>query len=232
MLQIIDSGKQTARSNMTKDKNLLYSLDPEGSPILHLYEWEKPSITYGHFIKIERFFDSEEVEKMGVEMTKRPTGGGVVYHMADYAFSFLLPSTHPEFSQRPIENYAFVHSILSKVIEKFFQVEQVTMIPQDQPISKEEDQFFCMVRPTKYDLLYKEQKIAGAAQRKRKEGYLHQGTISLSTPSPKYLDLLKLPHLKEEMRKNSYTPIALDRLPEARKEIKELLIDEFSRRFL
>lgn len=232
MLTIIDSGRKNAKANMAKDEELLLSLDPQGDPILHLYEWENASITYGHFIKIERFFDRKEVEKKGVELAKRPTGGGVVFHMWDYAFSFLLPAHHPEFSARPLDNYAFVHSILAKVIEPFFHIEKAFMIPEDKPIQSEEDAFFCMVRPTKYDLLYGDQKIAGAAQRKRKEGYLHQGTISLSAPIPEYLDLLLYPHLKEQMQKNSFAPISKEQLDEARKEVKKRLIQEFSRRFL
>ena len=45
-----------------------------------------------------------------------------------------------------------------------------------------------MAKPTQYDIVYKGKKIAGAAQRKKTQGYLHQGTISLAAPQ---IDLLQ-----------------------------------------
>ena len=37
----------------------------------------------------------------------------------------------------------------------------------------------CFVTPTKYDLLSGERKIAGSAQRRAREGMLHQGSIEM-----------------------------------------------------
>ena len=44
-----------------------------------------------------------------------------------------------------------------------------------------------MAKPTKYDVILEGRKIAGAAQRKIKGGFLHQGTISLVMPPEDYL---------------------------------------------
>jgi lipoate-protein ligase A len=44
-----------------------------------------------------------------------------------------------------------------------------------------------MAQPSKYDLLLKNKKAAGAAQRKKVQGYLHQGTIALVKPQAELL---------------------------------------------
>lgn len=53
-----------------------------------------------------------------------------------------------------------------------------------------------MARPTKYDVVLNGKKIAGAAQRKTKKGFLHQGTIALKRPSREYLSTVLLPGTK------------------------------------
>ena len=53
--------------------------------------------------------------------------------------------------------------------------------------------YFCMAKPTIYDVVYQGRKIAGAAQRRRKNGYLHQGTISLAFPQMGLLNEVLFP---------------------------------------
>jgi len=50
-----------------------------------------------------------------------------------------------------------------------------------------------MAKPTKYDVLLQGKKVAGAAQRKTKKGFLHQGSISLQLPAQEYLDAVLIP---------------------------------------
>src|SRR6185437_12939141 len=70
--------------------------------------------------------------------------------------------------------------------------EELGLTPTDAPALNEACGRFCMARPTKYDVMLGSRKIAGAAQRKTKEGYLHQGTIALRMPSDAVLgELLK-----------------------------------------
>jgi lipoate-protein ligase A len=53
-----------------------------------------------------------------------------------------------------------------------------------------------MAKPTKYDVMWEDKKIAGAAQRKTRKGFLHQGTIALVNPNREYLEQILLPGTK------------------------------------
>ena len=105
MFQILDTGIAAAQENMDLDGRLLRDLNPAGSPILHLYEWARPSATYGYFADPAKHLDLEKTRARGVELGRRPTGGGIVFHIWDFAFSFLMPSGHPAFSLNTLENF-------------------------------------------------------------------------------------------------------------------------------
>lgn len=104
-----------------------------------------------------------------------------------------------------------------------------TLIPDDAPAFDQACSRFCMARPTKYDVMLHGRKIAGAAQRQKKNGFLHQGTISLKAPSMDQLEswLLRGSRVLEAMRSFTFAilPAEIDEaaLEIARSSIQELL---------
>lgn len=235
MLRILDTGVAVAKENMTRDGDLLEQMEPEGSPLLHFYDWERPSATYGYFVSPSQYLDLEKAAERKVDLAKRPTGGGIVFHIWDLAFSFLMPSKHPAFSLNTLHNYAFVNeAILEAVSTLFLLQEPATLIPESvQPVSAE-CQNFCMARPTQYDVVYRGLKIAGAAQRKRRQGYLHQGTISLALPQIDLLRAVLLPEggVLESMLRYTFAPLGESpseaSLKEARFAVREKIIQKLT----
>jgi lipoate-protein ligase A len=218
---------------MRFDERLLDQLE---KPTLHLYSWAKPSATYGYFIRPEKHLDLQKAVQRHLDLARRPTGGGIVFHIWDLAFSFLLPSTHPSFSLSTLENYRFVNNIVLDVMRQFFSLDtSVQLIAQDALAPSLDCQNFCMAKPTQYDVVYKGLKIAGAAQRKRKQGYLHQGTISLAYPHVDLLSdvLLNKKEVVEAMKSYTFAPLgrlwAPQLLQKTRQELQKLLADKFQR---
>jgi lipoate-protein ligase A len=230
MLQVIDTGVAQAEANMIYDAHLLEQMKEGDDPILHLYGWEGASVTFGHFISLDRYINREQAAKHQLNFARRPTGGGIVFHLTDLAFSFLMPSSHPAFSFSTLENYAFVNSVVLDVVKDiFFLKETVSLISDDFP-SFAENHSFCMARPTQYDVVYEGKKIAGAAQRRRRQGYLHQGTISLAIPSRLILEetLLVSPEVFDSMFHYTFAPLGdaptAQVLGEARVSIQQRLV--------
>jgi lipoate-protein ligase A len=178
----------SAEENMEKDAQLLGSLKNRERPILHLYDWEADSATYGHFINPAKFFDLEAVSKKKLHLARRSTGGGIVFHLWDLAFSVLVPAKCSYFSKNTLENYAFVNEAVLGAVKDFLgQRSALELICEDTQALSQGCQNFCMARPTKYDVMLGGRKVAGAAQRQTKEGFLHQGTVALIMPSFTYL---------------------------------------------
>ena len=237
-MQVLDTGVAEAQVNMSRDRDLLDDLNPNGVPILHYYDWVGPSATYGHFIDISKHMDLQKTGCRGLELARRPTGGGIVFHMWDLAFSFLMPANHPACSANTLDNYRFVNEVVLDAVKASLSLpEEPLLTPQHAPEIGPNCTHFCMARPTIYDVVYRGMKVAGAAQRRTKRGYLHQGTISLAFPD---LALLKEVLLSKEeiayaMESYAFAPLGrewtLDKLRETRLLLKEALKCEFMRRF-
>lgn len=76
MLHILDTGMSYAEDNMNLDFHFLNDLDPSSKPVLHLYHWSRPSATFGYFIKPEKHINLEKAALHGLDLARRPTGGG------------------------------------------------------------------------------------------------------------------------------------------------------------
>ncbi len=228
MLEVLNTGISSAEENMSFDAKLLENLPQKGKPILHLYDWAFPSATYGYFIEPKKHLDFEKAASHQLDLARRPTGGGIVFHIWDLAFSFLMPSQHPYFSNGTLENYQFVNKAVLEVVQSYFSLTG-ELIEQDAPSLSPTCKNFCMAKPTQYDVVYKGAKIAGAAQRKRRQGYLHQGTISLLAPQIELLKdvLLSQERVVEAMTTFTFAPIQqASRLKQVRKDLQKLLADK------
>jgi lipoate-protein ligase A len=220
--KILDTGSRPAEENMRLDAQLLASLNSHSPSILHFYDWAGDSATYGYFIKPDEFLDLEKVKSKGLFLARRPTGGGIVFHIWDLAFSVLVPSHSSHFSQNTLENYQFVNRAVLEAIKEWLG-EEIALIPHDELKLDEACGSFCMARPTKYDVMLGGKKVAGAAQRQCRNGFLHQGTIALVRPCEDYLKELLLPgnRVLDGIRQFS---LQVDKdLPFSRKVMRELL---------
>jgi len=227
---LIEREAASAACNMEYDAELLKELVPNAHPILHLYDWEKPSLTYGFFAKPEKLLNLGAVEQFGFDLARRPTGGGVVFHVWDLAFSVLVPSGSSLYSMNTLENYEVVNQVVFEVVQEFVGKSTLMSLTLHDAAMKNPDQaFFCMARPTKYDLVVGNKKIAGAAQRKMRQGFLHQGTIALLFPDLNVLDaVLPSTAVRDAMRQTTF-PLLRENsdLEEGRKEIRERLKRHF-----
>ncbi len=192
---IIDTGPGDACGNMQFDASLLDRADAQESPVLHLYEWESPSATFGHFIDPAQFLDLDRASQKGLRLARRPTGGGIIFHIWDMAFSVLVPAHCPEYSLNTLDNYAFVNNAVLDAVQDFLRggSANLSLIQEDVAALDGSCRHFCMAKPTKYDVMLQGKKVAGAAQRKTKKGFLHQGSISLLLPAQDYLEEVLLP---------------------------------------
>ena len=226
--QIIESGSLDPVSIMEKDAKLLSQLNFRDSPILHFYDWSIPSLTYGYFTDPSLHLDLQALKECCISPAKRPTGGGIIFHLTDFAFSVLLPAGCPALSLNPLENYALINRCVVEATAKLPQLTlpPVLLTPSDESAKSGP---FCMARPTQYDLIVEGRKVGGAAQRRTKNGLLHQATLSLQFTPTEILRkvLLNSDSVLEAMQKNSFCILpenaGIQDLQNCKKKLKELL---------
>lgn len=232
--QVIDTGIQNAEENMRFDIDLLEKAETFASPVLHLYEWKGDSATYGYFMDPAKWLNMNQVKLKSLSLAKRPTGGGIIFHLWDMAFSVLVPAHCPEFSLNTLDNYVFVNSAVLAAVKEFLNgLPPLSLTSEDHSSLDSACGYFCMAKPTKYDVMWEGRKIAGAAQRKTKKGFLHQGSIALVMPPLEYLeDILLSSYVKDAML--SFTCPLLGKsasrseIDHAKRRLQELLTTHLS----
>ncbi|QLH36193.1 MAG: hypothetical protein HWD61_08685 [Parachlamydiaceae bacterium] len=233
--EILESGIKGAQENMDIDQTLLQEISSFKHLLLRFYDWSGPSATYGYFIDPMKWLNAEGLKSQNIQLGRRPTGGGIVFHITDFAFSVLVPATHPAYSVNTLENYAFINNIVGKAIKNFRQDTSPCLLTADAKSRDESCKHFCMAKPTIYDVMVDGKKAGGAAQRRTRDGFLHQGTISLIKPEEKMLKEILKPETQvlEAMKSQSYALVGSDcnetRLQEARAALRDFLVSEFKK---
>lgn len=152
---------------MAWDEALLESSSDIGRPALRFYSWTEPAATFGYF---QKFAEVECLTKLR-PLVRRPTGGGLVPHDADWTYSIVIPPGDPWYELKAVASYRLVHEWIQAALAEV-QV-ATTLAPTRQGGGPGQ----CFVGAEQFDLLECGRKIAGAAQRRNRNGLLIQGSI-------------------------------------------------------
>jgi len=171
---LLNSGKCEAAFNMALDEALLESAPHRCAPVLRFYGWTEPAATFGYFQKHAEVATLTKLHPL----IRRPTGGGIVPHDADWTYSFVVPPNLEWYSLSAEASYRCIHDWLRLA---FVELGVETELA---PCCKKSLPGQCFIGHEKFDLLWHGKKIAGAAQRRKKQGLLIQGSVQ---PPPKPL---------------------------------------------
>jgi lipoate-protein ligase A len=164
---LLQSGKCDAAFNMALDEALLETAAQTGEPVLRFYGWKEPAATFGYF---QKYSEVERATPLR-PLIRRPTGGGIVPHNADWTYSAVFPPGCEWHSLKAEESYRRIHDWLRLA---FAELKVETELA---PCCKKSLPGQCFVGHEKSDLLWHGKKIAGAAQRRNKLGLLIQGSV-------------------------------------------------------
>ncbi len=171
---LLNSGKCDAAYNMALDETLLENVARFGRPVLRFYGWTEPAATFGYF---QKFYEVERATLLR-PLVRRPTGGGIVPHDADWTYSFIAPPNHEWHSLAAIESYRRIHAWIQSAFGRLkIETELAASKKPETGNRKPEIPGACFIGHEKFDLLWRGKKIAGAAQRRNKSGLLIQGSV-------------------------------------------------------
>ncbi len=169
---ILNSGSCAPAFNMAMDEALLEAMPRLQQPVLRFYGWTLPAATFGYF---QKFGEVSAATKLR-PLIRRPTGGGIVLHDADWTYSAVFPAGHEWHSLKAEDSYRRIHEWIQA---SFSTMEIPTgLAPCCKKVTLgEAGTGQCFVGHEKHDLLWNGRKIAGAAQRRNKLGLLIQGSV-------------------------------------------------------
>jgi lipoate-protein ligase A len=168
-----DRTPASAAMNMAIDEALL---EQSTLPVLRFYGWERPSISFGYFGK----FNEIAVQAETRELVRRWTGGGSVLHGEDLTYSLVTPSADPAAAHGPLSIYATLHCAIRDALTA--EGKEAELAAATAPKISDA----CFGNPVRDDVMLDGRKIAGAAQRRTRGGFLHQGSIQVSELSESF----------------------------------------------
>jgi lipoate-protein ligase A len=149
--------------------------EKKSNPALRIYSWSPSAVTLGYFQKREIETDEEFCALHGVDIIRRITGGGAVFHEHEITYSIILSLSDEKVPEAILDSYV---KILSPVISA---LRSFGVNASHSPIN---------------DIVVDGKKISGSAQTRRHGILLQHGTILLSMNKEKAFSCLKVPQKK------------------------------------
>jgi lipoate-protein ligase A len=197
-----------AYSNMAIDEAILTEASKGIAPnTLRLYAWKPSAVSIGYFQSVRDVVDLEACRRLGVDVVRRMTGGGAVYHdqTGEITYSLIVRENDPRIPRDILESYEV---ICGGIIEG---LRRLHLKAEFQPIN---------------DVLVRGKKISGNAQTRRNGVLLQHGTLLLDFDPESMSTLLRISH--EKIRDKMIANVG-ERLTSLRKELnKDIVIDETS----
>jgi lipoate-protein ligase A len=168
--------------NMAVDEAVLRARIENIAPnTLRFYCWKPSAVSIGKFQSVENEVRLESCRKHGVDVVRRITGGGAVYHAADDEVTYSVVAGKEGLGAKDIaEVYARIYAGLAEAIEIF-------------GLTADFNEGDAKVCP---NLTVNGRKISGSAQSHKKGVVLQHGTLLLKVKLEEMFTFLRVPWAK------------------------------------
>ncbi len=143
---------------------------------LFLYRRKPPAVSIGYFQAVKNTVDLEACRELGIEVSRRITGGGAIYSDENgIIYSIVVSEDNPKIPKNILESYEVLCRGLVEAL-KMLGLEAVF-----QPVN---------------DVLVGGRKISGSSQTRRRGVVLHHGTLLVKADIETMKRVLKIPQEK------------------------------------
>ncbi len=170
--RVIPLETHTAAMNMALDEAVSEAIAAgKAPPTIRFYRWQPSAVSIGYFQGLQEEVAMDVCEELGVDVVRRRTGGGAVYHDHNGEITYSVIAPEGMFPKGIIDSY---HIICGWVIAS---LKNIGLDAQFHPIN---------------DILVGGKKISGNAQTRRGGVLLQHGTVLYDVDVDKMFSLLKV----------------------------------------
>jgi lipoate-protein ligase A len=176
--RLLLTGDKSAFDNMATDEAILRCVvEDKSSSTMRFYGWQPSAVSIGYFQGIEQEVDLDVCREKGVDVIRRLTGGGAVFHDHDgeITYSLAVKESHPRIPRKVMDSYGL---LCGGLVAGF---ERLGIDAEFKPIN---------------DIIVNGKKISGSAQTRRFGGVLQHGTLLCDVDPHLMFTLLKVPNEK------------------------------------
>lgn len=157
---------------MATDEALLLEADRSGAAFLRLYRWDPPCLSFGRNEPAAARYDREGLERRGLAVVRRPTGGRAVWHEHEVTYAVAAPIA-PFGSLRA--SYRAIHERLAAALRALGADANLA----DRPTARPPVVGPCFASPVGGEVLVNGRKVIGSAQVRHCTALLQHGSILL-----------------------------------------------------
>lgn len=203
-LRVVVTKGVNGAMNMAIDEAVLIKRKDIGMDTLRLYTWNPSAVSIGYFQSMEREVDLDFARQNGIDIVRRITGGGAVYHDAkgEVTYSIVVDAHARDMPHKIVDSYRYLSS---GIIEG---LKTLGINAEFAPIN---------------DIVLNGKKISGNAQTRRGRYILQHGTILYDLDAETMFSVLKV---SDEKIRDKMISAVYERVTSIRHEGLDINLDD------
>jgi lipoate-protein ligase A len=172
--RLILDGPADGSMNMARDEALLAAAGRGARPALRLYSWKRPTLSLGAH-QSAADVDLHACRRLGVDLVRRPTGGGAVLHDCEVTYAVAGRLGEAPFPRSVVAVYEVIAGALVAAMARLDVRAEASRgaATGRAPVN-------CFGAPSSRELVAQGRKLAGSAQLRRRGAFLQPGSILLA----------------------------------------------------
>lgn len=171
----IDPVGRSGADNMAIDQALLDDVATrgDGAAFLRLYRWDPPCLSFGRNEPALVRYDRAAIERLGLDVVRRPTGGRAVWHQHEVTYA--VAASVAAFGSLQSSCLA-IHQRLTRALRSLGAAAEVATVNGRAPGPSAGP---CFAQPVGGEVLISGRKVVGSAQVRQGAAFLQHGSILL-----------------------------------------------------
>jgi lipoate-protein ligase A len=158
-----------------------------GAPLLRVYGWVRPTLSFGRHQRAAGSYDPERARRHGVDVVRRPTGGRAVLHAREITYCVAAPEQALGALR---DAYGAINMILVEAL-RLLGVDAGVASPVAPP--PRPNAGACFEEPVAGEIAAGGRKLVGSAQWRADGALLQHGSILIDDDQPLANELLSSP---------------------------------------
>ncbi|MFH1842069.1 MAG: biotin/lipoate A/B protein ligase family protein [bacterium] len=183
-LRVIRDGARDGPFNMEADRRLLAAQRPDGSPVLRLYRWSPPAVSFGYHQRLTDF-DQAAIRDAGFDLVQRPTGGRAILHADELTYAVVGSSPSDLFGPTLHTSYQTINRALL-IFLRWLGIAADVSAGESRAAQRSA---VCFRSAGRHEIRVAGRKLIGSAQRRNEAVFLQHGSI---LTGPGHADLVRL----------------------------------------
>ncbi len=191
-------------ANMAADAALLARHRHGDPPVLRLYRWDPPAVSYGYH-QSPADFDRAVLAAHGWDLVQRPTGGRAILHARELTYAVVGDSPSPLFGDTLHAVYATINRGLLRFLRELGLAPDVS---EGEALDAARGAV-CFRSAGHHEITVGGRKLVGSAQRRTEGKFLQHGTILTGPDHLALLDCLA-PAVRERLDRDAVAAAVTD----------------------